>query len=136
VDFVRQRFLPFVDSSDIESVSDVLHLYSVNSLTAATPELSVTSLVSDLRATCPLDEMMRVAASFGHSPVYRFQVQESSSSSSSSSSGSSNSSVVVIAVSVVVASSGHSPVYGFQMQENSIMSSSSGGGGSSSSNLL
>jgi len=78
VDYIHQRFLPFVATSDIESVDDILRLYGVSSSTAATtitPELCVTSVVSDLRATCPLDEMVRVAAGYSQSPVYRFQVK-------------------------------------------------------------
>jgi len=74
IDYVHQRFLPFIENSDIETVGDILQLYSVNSSTATTPELCVTSLVSDVRATCPLDEMARVAASVSQSPIYRFQV--------------------------------------------------------------
>jgi len=73
VDYVRQRFLPFIDSGDITTVDEIIHLYGNNSLTA-TPELCVTFLVSDMRATCPLDEMTRVAASVSQSPIYRFQV--------------------------------------------------------------
>jgi len=75
VDYVHQRFLPFIDNSDIGTVDEILRLYSINSSTA-TPELCVTSLVSDMRATCPLDEMARVAASVSRSPIYRFQVRE------------------------------------------------------------
>jgi len=68
--------MPFIENYDIEDVSEILRLYSVNwSLTTA-PELCVTSLVSDMRATCPLDEMTRVAANVSRSPVYRFQVCE------------------------------------------------------------
>jgi len=78
VDYIKQRFQPFVDNSDIRSVERILRLYSVDLSTAATPELCVTSLVSDIRATCPLDEMARVAASVSQSPLYRFQVCRSS----------------------------------------------------------
>jgi len=74
VDYVHQRFVPFIDNSDIPAVDEILRLYSVNLSTAVTPELCVTSLVSDMRATCPLDEMARVAASVSQSPVYRYQV--------------------------------------------------------------
>ena len=73
VDYVHQRFMPFIDNYDIEDVDKILRLYSVN--TSTTPELCVTSLVSDMRATCPLDEMMRVAANISQSAIYRFQVQ-------------------------------------------------------------
>jgi len=75
-DYIHQRFQPFIDSSDIETVDEILRLYSVNTSAAATPELCVTSLVSDMRATCPLDEMTRVAASVSQSPIFRFQVCE------------------------------------------------------------
>jgi len=73
VDYVRQRFLPFTDSSDI-TVDEILRLYGVNSSTT-TPEMRVTSLVSDMRSTCPLDEMARVAANVSRSPINRFQVR-------------------------------------------------------------
>ena len=73
VDYVHQRFQPFIDSSDIPNVDEILRLYSIDTSTA-TPELCATSLVSDMRATCPLDEMARVAANVSQSPVYRFQV--------------------------------------------------------------
>jgi len=73
IDYVHQRFMPFIDNYDIEDVDKILRLYSVN--TSTTPELCVTSLVSDMRATCPLDEMMRVAANVSQSAIYRFQVQ-------------------------------------------------------------
>lgn len=68
--------MPFVDNYDIEGIGGILRLYRVNSSSATTPELCVTSLVSDIRATCPLDEMARVAANVSRSPVYRFQVSE------------------------------------------------------------
>ena len=74
MDYVKQRFMPFVENNDIETIDDILRLYSVNSSTAMTPELCVTSMVSDMRATCLLDEMARVAASVSRSPIYRFQV--------------------------------------------------------------
>jgi len=78
IDYVNQCFQPFIDNNDITvayvtDVNEILRLYNIDSSTA-TPELCVTSLVSDMRATCPLDEMTRVAASVSQSPVYRFQV--------------------------------------------------------------
>jgi len=76
-DYVRQRFMPFIARHDVTTVEDIIQLYGVNSSTA-TPELCVTSLVSDMRATCPLDEMARVAASVSKSPIYRYQVGVSS----------------------------------------------------------
>jgi len=66
--------MPFIDNYDIEDVDEILRLYSVNSSSTTTPELCVTSLVSDMRATCPLDEMARVVANVSRSPIYRYQV--------------------------------------------------------------
>jgi len=73
-DYIRQRFVPFVENSDIATADEILRLYSVDS-SCSPPEHCVASLVSDMRATCPLDELARVAASVARSPIYRFQVR-------------------------------------------------------------
>jgi hypothetical protein len=69
VDYVHQRLMSFSDL-DIEQV---FQLYDIRS-PVSDPELCDATLVSDIRATCPIDEMARVAASASKSPVYRFQV--------------------------------------------------------------
>jgi len=68
-DYVHQRLMSFNDI-DIEQVYE---LYNIRS-PASDPKLSDATLVSDIRATCPIDEIARVAAQASKSPVYRFQV--------------------------------------------------------------
>lgn len=58
--------------TDID-IEQVYELYNIRSPTSD-PELSDATLVSDMRATCPIDEIARVAARASKSPVYRFQV--------------------------------------------------------------
>jgi hypothetical protein len=69
-DYVNQRLMSFSDV-DIEQVYE---LYGIHS-TALDPELCDATLVSDMRATCPIDEMSRVAANASRSSVYRYQVR-------------------------------------------------------------
>jgi hypothetical protein len=68
-DYVNQRLMSF---SDVD-ISQVYELYDIHSA-GLDPELCDATLVSDMRATCPIDEMARVAANASRSPVYRYQV--------------------------------------------------------------
>jgi hypothetical protein len=68
-DYVNQRLMSFSDV-DIEPVYELYGIHSAD----LDPELCDATLVSDMRATCPIDEMARVAANASRSPVYRYQV--------------------------------------------------------------
>jgi len=80
-DYIRQIFAPFndVDPADILALypappSSVRHhppSFPVNR-SAPTPERSITTAVSDMRAVCPVDEVAKVAAHYASSPVYRY----------------------------------------------------------------
>jgi carboxylesterase type B len=66
-DYIKQRMQPFTDDINLD---DVFDLYPVSE----SAEWCITTLVSDMRASCPLDQMAHVAAFNSHSPVYRYQV--------------------------------------------------------------
>ena len=70
LDYVTQRLSSF-DQLDIDQV---LQLYNITT-EMTDVELCDSTLVSDIRATCPVDEMSRVAANVSKSPVYRYRVR-------------------------------------------------------------